>query len=138
MSEKLPPVYCRVVQVHSIALLHHRGDPRFLGAFMPRFVVSFSGAVNPGHFESVGGWGLPRNVPAPYLGPRGTLTLPCLFIGDYSTDGWYSASRFDTTTLLYMQPLVLQHNQRHRLPKFSDTSSPQVVRRFLARFARQR
>ncbi|CAE7674153.1 Ovca2 [Symbiodinium microadriaticum] len=124
--------------VHSIALLHHRGDPRFLGAFMPRFVVSFSGAVNPGHFESVGGMFLPRDFPAPYLGPQGTVDMPCLFIGDYATDGWYSSSRFESTTRLYSQACVLRHDQRHRLPKLSDTSAAQEVRRFLARFARQR
>ncbi|CAE7198958.1 Ovca2 [Symbiodinium sp. CCMP2592] len=124
--------------VHSIALLHHRGDPRFLGAFMPRFVVSFSGAVNPGHFESVGGMFLPRDFPAPYLGPQGTVDMPCLFIGDYATDGWYSSSRFDSTTRLYSQACVLRHDQRHRLPKLPDTSAAQEVRRFLARFARQR
>ena len=123
--------------VHSIALLHHWGDPRLLGPSMPRFVVSFSGAVNPGHFEPVGGVSMSRDVGA-YLSPCSTLKMPCLFIGDYATDGWYSASRFARTTGLYAEPTVLQHDQRHRLPKFPDESSAQAARRFLARFARQR
>ena len=125
--------------VHSIALLHHWEDPRFLGPLMPRFVVSFSGAVNPGHFESVGGIGPPRDIPGPYQGPQGDVKLPCLFVGDYATDGWYSSSRFNFTTRLYADPLVLPHKEKHRLPKLADSSAQaQQVRRFLARFARQR
>ena len=47
--------------VHTLALLKHQGDPRFRLNTFPRFVVSFSGAINPGHFESVSGGGPPRD-----------------------------------------------------------------------------
>lgn len=56
--------------VHTIALLKHQGDPRFQGLSTPRFVVSFSGAINPAHFESISGGGPPRDCPGPYLGPK--------------------------------------------------------------------
>ena len=47
--------------VHTLVLLQHQGDPRFRLSTFPRFLVSFSGAVNPGHFESVSGRGPPRD-----------------------------------------------------------------------------
>ena len=56
--------------VHSMALLKHQGDPRFQGLTSPRFLVSLSGAINPGHFESPSGGGPPRDCPGPYLGPK--------------------------------------------------------------------
>merc|ERR1712066_609077 len=51
--------------VHTISVLAHRGDPRMQGVRMPRFGISLSGAVNPGHFEAPGAGGPPHGC----LGP---------------------------------------------------------------------
>ena len=56
--------------VHTLALLAHRGDPRMQGPFAPRFAISLSGAVNPGHFEAPGGGGPPLGCPGPTVGPH--------------------------------------------------------------------
>eukprot|EP00438_Fugacium_kawagutii_P018115 Skav206106 [mRNA] locus=scaffold3597:101677:115487:+ [translate_table: standard] len=93
--------------VHTIALLKHQGDPRFQGLSTPRFVVSFSGAINPAHFESISGGGPPRDCPGPYFGPKtGEVSMPCLFVGDFVSDGWYSWERFSRTKDLYADRMV--------------------------------
>ena len=80
--------------VHTLALLKHQGDPRFRLNTFPRFVVSFSGAINPGHFESVSGGGPPRDcgLESYASGPTGEffgfdevvfdLVTFCYFFGD--------------------------------------------------------
>ncbi|CAJ1358005.1 unnamed protein product [Effrenium voratum] len=124
--------------VHTLALLKHAEDVRFAqdGVF-PRFLVSLSGAVNPGHFEWPSGNGPPPEVQGPTFGPqRGTMMTPCLFVGDYHSDNWYPSSRFSGTQDLYADKLVVPHAQRHAVPQL-DPQAVSQVQRFLLRFARR-
>mmetsp|Transcript_23985 Transcript_23985/g.35854 ORF Transcript_23985/g.35854 Transcript_23985/m.35854 type:complete len:166 (+) Transcript_23985:3-500(+) len=67
--------------VHTLAVLKHRDDPRFSSRAAPKFGISLSGAVNPGHFESVGGGGPPRGLEGPRRPWRCMLILLALSIG---------------------------------------------------------
>eukprot|EP00929_Paragymnodinium_shiwhaense_P081945 TRINITY_DN42995_c0_g1_i1.p1 TRINITY_DN42995_c0_g1~~TRINITY_DN42995_c0_g1_i1.p1 ORF type:complete len:267 (+),score=48.14 TRINITY_DN42995_c0_g1_i1:66-866(+) len=122
--------------VHTLALLQHRGDPRFLGSHMPRFVVSMSGAVNPGHYEASGAGGPPQGCIGPSYGPYASeLGLPCLFLGDFKGDRWYSPRRFQDTLGLYKDVTLLEHSEEHRVPLSLDGGAAAELRRFFARFA---
>lgn len=124
--------------VHTIALLKHQQDPRFQGLVSPSFVISLSGAVNPAHFESISGGGPPQDLSELYFGPGPReVALPCLFVGDFVSDGWYSSQRLSTTKDLYFDRTVVSHNQQHTVPTLSGTQSSNA-RRFLSRFMRQR
>mmetsp|Transcript_86720 Transcript_86720/g.240531 ORF Transcript_86720/g.240531 Transcript_86720/m.240531 type:complete len:249 (+) Transcript_86720:54-800(+) len=124
--------------VHTLAVLAHRGDPRFRGSHMPRFGVSLSGAVNPGHFEAPGGGGPPLGCPGPCAGPRaGELQLPVLFMGDFERDKWYPAQRFKDTLDMYADSTLVTHQESHSVPSFGVDAAA-VVRGFLARFATSR
>ncbi|CAE7035307.1 Ovca2 [Symbiodinium sp. CCMP2592] len=125
--------------VHAVVLLQHQGDPRFCSLSSPHFVVSFSGAVNPGHFEAVSGGGPPRNLLGPYLGPKaGEIKMPCLFLYD-RTDKWYPCSRVAQTMDLYADRVAVEHSQKHSVPRAQLSSeSVSAAQRFLLRFARQR
>lgn len=121
--------------VHTLSLLQHRDDPRLQGIRVPRFVMSLSGAVNPGHFEAVGGGGPPRDCPGPRWGPSpGELRTPCLFLGDLKQDGWYSAARFGETLGLYSDATLVTHDQKHSVPVL-DSDGAKTVHAFLSRFA---
>ncbi|CAE8639649.1 unnamed protein product, partial [Polarella glacialis] len=117
--------------VHTMALLSHRGDPRVQGPRAPRFFVSLSGAVNPGHFEAPGGGLCP---PARLWPGQGELRTPCLFLGDFVTDGWYLPLRFTETLGLYANATLVSHSCRHKVPELSGDQAA-VVRDFLLRFA---
>lgn len=120
--------------VHSLALLKHRQDPRLMLPGAPRFFISLSGAVNPAHFEAPGG-GPPRDCIAPSTVPSiGEISTPCLFLGDFSKDGWYSASRFSETLKLYSDATLVQHDKHHTVPKSLSATSARTIRSFLARF----
>lgn len=127
--------------VHTVALLKHQDDPRFQ-SLTPRFVVSLSGAINPAHFESVSGGGPPLDCPGPYFGPKpNEVKLPCLFVGDFVSDGWYSSQRFCRTKDLYADRTVVMHSQKHKVPSLCEVQDIQSickVRRFFSRFVRQR
>ena len=115
--------------VHAMALLMHQEDVRLQGLVAPRFVMSFSGAVNEGHFQPLSG---PLHL---QLEPsKGALKVPCLFVADFETDAWYAAKRFEKTSELYNDRLVLTHSLTHAMPRQADPK----MRRFLARFVRQR
>lgn len=124
--------------VHTAAVLAHRGDPRFVGPRAPRFGVSLSGGVNPGHFEAIGGGGPPQGVPGPCAGPGPTdLGFPMLFVGDFSTDNWYPAQRFHSTREMYQDVTVVRHEAGHKVPSFEQLSAGgiAVVQAFFQRFA---
>lgn len=115
--------------VHGLALLWHQKDARLQGLTPVRFLVSLSGAVNVGHFEAASG---PLHL---LLEPeKGALQLPCLFVADFEADEWYGVERFQRTSELYADREVLRHGLRHAMPKQADPR----MRRFLARFVRQR
>lgn len=122
--------------VHTMALLGHRGDPRVLSERAPRFIVSLSGAVNEGHYESPGAGGPPRGCMGPRHGPRsGELETPCLFVADFGKDDWYAQRRFKETIDLYMDATIVGHDLNHRVPAALDPSSAATIRRFLSRFS---
>lgn len=121
--------------VHTAAVLAERGDPRFCsGTPMPRFLISLSGAVNPAHFEAPGGGGPPRDCFGPRVGPgRGEVRMPCLFVGDFATDGWYSARRFEETLSMYKDATTVRHGQGHKVP-ILEGSDAMATKSFLSRF----
>mmetsp|Transcript_66602 Transcript_66602/g.139040 ORF Transcript_66602/g.139040 Transcript_66602/m.139040 type:complete len:260 (+) Transcript_66602:58-837(+) len=122
--------------VHTLAVLKHRDDPRFSSRAAPKFGISLSGAVNPGHFESVGGGGPPRGLEGPRQGPdvKHRTSFPMLFIGDFFGDHWYSAERFKETMAMYADLARVEHRQAHIVPELSP-SDASLVRRFLQRFS---
>jgi len=121
--------------VHTIAVLAHRGDPRFSGPRAPKFGVSLSGAVNPGHFEAQGAGGPPEGCVGPRAGPGSSaLGWPLLFVGDFDTDGWYSTTRFEETLGLYADATRVEHAQQHAVPALGDEAVA-AARRFFSRFA---
>mmetsp|Transcript_71765 Transcript_71765/g.165977 ORF Transcript_71765/g.165977 Transcript_71765/m.165977 type:complete len:237 (-) Transcript_71765:100-810(-) len=120
--------------VHTVAVLSHRGDPRFWGPWLPRFGVSLSGAVNPGHFEAPGGGGPPQHCQGACEGPRaGELQLPVLFVGDFERDEWYPAQRLEETLALYADASCVRHAAAHSIPALGVEAVAQV-RGFFARF----
>ena len=119
--------------VHTLAVLAHRGDPRFCGAHMPRFVISLSGAVNPGLFESPSGGGPPKGCEGPHAGPGpGRLALPCLFLADYQRDHWYPAGRWEGATNLYADCTVVEHAAGHTVPSL-HSSGAALLKNFVRR-----
>jgi len=123
--------------VHTAAVLHHRGDPRFIGAHMPRFGISLSGAVNPAHYEAVGGGGPPDDLIGVAHGPSdGEMKWPMLCCMDLASDGWYSKQRLKKTFSLYADSTIVEHQQSHAVPTLS-AGSASAVRAFLVRFLRE-
>mmetsp|Transcript_18862 Transcript_18862/g.53278 ORF Transcript_18862/g.53278 Transcript_18862/m.53278 type:complete len:249 (+) Transcript_18862:29-775(+) len=122
--------------VHTMAVLAHRGDPRFCGPRMPRFAVSLSGAVNPGHFEAPGAGGPPPGCLGPTAPPgQGGLQLPLLFLGDFERDEWYSPRRFSETLDLYADATLVTHAEAHSVPSLGAEAAA-AVRGFFSRFVR--
>lgn len=69
------------------------------------------------------------------------VKLPCLFVGDFVSDGWYSSQRFCRTKDLYADQTVVMHSQKHKVPSLCEVQDIQSickVRRFFSRFVRQR
>lgn len=123
--------------VHALAVLAHRDDPRFgNGSRLPRFGISLSGAVNPGHFEAPGCGGPPLGCQGPHAPPyKRELRLPMLFMADFAGDKWYSTQRFMETLALYKDVTQVRHSEGHTVP--SPAAGPQAitaVRDFLVRF----
>ena len=125
--------------VHSLALLQHRGDPRFVRGFSsPRFFVSLSAGINEAHFEAPSGGGPPRNCPGPSTKPtKRELKAPCLFVADFSGgDGWYRVDRFRETLSFYDDVTVVEHGLKHSVPKELSSMAAVAVRRFFSRWSR--
>jgi predicted esterase len=104
--------------VHTLALLKHQGDPRCRLNTFPRFVVSFSGAINPGHFESVSGGGPPRDcgLESYASGPTGEFFgfLILLHFVTFLETGQKDAKRFseDSKSLTLWYPKVWKGNHQ--------------------------
>lgn len=119
--------------VHTFATLASRGDARVDHGQMPKFLVSLSGAVNPGHFEEVGGHRPPASSTIGWPS-AGELSIPCLFAADFANDGWYSNDRLRETLALYADQTVIDHDQGHRMQALLDDTALGAARSFFRRF----